>query len=329
MFRRAGAAITPAICGVLLVTYQYKVFCAVVQIWAAAMQNVGDWLKELGLGQYAQRFADHDIEASTLSDLTDQDLEKIGVTLGHRKKLLRAIAALNGAGFVSQPARRSEAQRRRLTVMFADLAVPVWQVTGASVIDSRFDALRAVGRVDEGSQMLRQHQQIATANEWNYSALAVETSLELSRILRGEIKKGVMGLESIIQALEIKYSYQAYADFTRLLLAEFYIELLCGAKKLSIGAIMKSPIFILRAKRGASRRAETLLRMALRNPQISERGLVRARIYFNLGMIHKAMGRLDLAGAHFDEARKVASAQEATALIAKIDAAKASRDFSG
>jgi hypothetical protein len=69
--------------------------------------------------------------------------------------------------------------------------------------------------------------------------------------------------------------------------------------------------------------------MALRNPQISERGVVRARIYFNLGMIHKAMGRLDLAGAHLDEARKVASAQEATALIAKIDAAKASRDFSG
>jgi class 3 adenylate cyclase/tetratricopeptide (TPR) repeat protein len=186
-----------------------------------------------------------------------------------------------------------------------------------------------LGRVEEGSQMLRQHQQIAMANEWNYSALAVEAPLELSRILRGEIKKGVMGLESIIQALETKYSYQAYADLTRLLLAEFYIELLCGTKKVSLSVFMKNPLFIIKAKRGASRRAETLLRAALRNPQISERGVVRARIYFNLGMIHKAMGRLDLASAHFDEAHKVASAQEAAALIAKIDAAKASREISG
>jgi hypothetical protein len=52
--------------------------------------------------------------------------------------------------------------------------------------------------------------------------------------------------------------------------------------------------------------------------------VLRARIVFNLGMIHKAMGRLELARAHFDEARKIASAQEAVALIAKIDAAKTS-----
>jgi SAM domain (Sterile alpha motif)/Adenylate and Guanylate cyclase catalytic domain len=132
MFRRAGAAITPAICGVLLVTYHYKVSSAVVQIWAAAMQNVGDWLKELGLGQYAQRFADNNIEASIRSDLTDEDLEKIGVTLGHCKKLLRAIAALNGVGFVLEPARRSQAQRRQLTVMFADLA-------GSTALPARVD----------------------------------------------------------------------------------------------------------------------------------------------------------------------------------------------
>jgi hypothetical protein len=63
-----------------------------------------------------------------------------------------------------------------------------------------------VGQVEQGSQMLRQYQQTAMTNEWNYSALAVEGPLELSGILRGEIKKGVMRLESVIQALETKYS---------------------------------------------------------------------------------------------------------------------------
>ena len=57
------------------------------------MQQVTDWLEKLGLGQYAQRFAENDISfAVLLPDLTDQHLKEIGVSLGHRLQLLRAIA---------------------------------------------------------------------------------------------------------------------------------------------------------------------------------------------------------------------------------------------
>ena len=59
------------------------------------MTQIADWLRRIGLEQYAQRFAENDIDFSILNDLTDQDLEKIGVaSLGHRRKLLRAIATL-------------------------------------------------------------------------------------------------------------------------------------------------------------------------------------------------------------------------------------------
>ena len=58
------------------------------------MQQVSDWLEKLGLGQYAQRFAENDISFSVLTDLTDQDLKEIGVSLGHLRQLLRAIAEL-------------------------------------------------------------------------------------------------------------------------------------------------------------------------------------------------------------------------------------------
>jgi hypothetical protein len=61
---------------------------------AAAMQQVADWLEKLDLGQYAQRFAENDISFSVLPDLTDQLLKEIGVSLGHRLQLLRAIAEL-------------------------------------------------------------------------------------------------------------------------------------------------------------------------------------------------------------------------------------------
>jgi SAM domain (Sterile alpha motif) len=57
-----------------------------------------DWLEKLGMPEYAQRFAENDIDFAILGDLTDQDLKELGVSsLGHRRKLLRAIAELGSA----------------------------------------------------------------------------------------------------------------------------------------------------------------------------------------------------------------------------------------
>jgi hypothetical protein len=60
------------------------------------MQQIADWLEKLGMSEYAQRFADNDIDFSILGDLTDQHLKDLGVaSLGHRLKILRAIAELH------------------------------------------------------------------------------------------------------------------------------------------------------------------------------------------------------------------------------------------
>jgi|SRR5215469_3187434 len=60
-----------------------------------AMQQIADWLKELGMSEYAERFVENRIDLSVLPDLTDQDLEKLGVLLGDRRKMLRAIRNLD------------------------------------------------------------------------------------------------------------------------------------------------------------------------------------------------------------------------------------------
>jgi class 3 adenylate cyclase/predicted ATPase len=106
------------------------------------MQQIADWLQKLGLGQYAQRFAENDIDFAVLADLTDQDLEKIGVTsLGHRRKLLRAIVDLNrvedeAVKPISAPAAlvapHDTAERRQVTVMFSDLV-------GSTALSARMD----------------------------------------------------------------------------------------------------------------------------------------------------------------------------------------------
>src|SRR5271157_1486500 len=94
-----------------------------------ASMEVGDWLRSLGLSQYEAAFRENGVDADVLVDLTDADLEKIGVLpLGHRKRLLRAIAGLStsAAGSSPSPAVNSRpaadtAERRQLTVMFCDL----------------------------------------------------------------------------------------------------------------------------------------------------------------------------------------------------------------
>src|SRR6266550_4492428 len=97
--------------------------------------DLAEWLGRHGLDQYAQTFAENNIEFSVLPDLTENDLKKLGVSLGHRKKLLRAIEALTAARqptgttsavldvTVTSPPllQPREAEFRQITVMFCDL----------------------------------------------------------------------------------------------------------------------------------------------------------------------------------------------------------------
>src|SRR6476620_746966 len=58
---------------------------------SSAMQQISDWLEKLGLGQYAERFAENGISIAALPHLSDQDLKDIGVLLGHRRIILAAL----------------------------------------------------------------------------------------------------------------------------------------------------------------------------------------------------------------------------------------------
>src|SRR5437868_4065807 len=77
------------------------------------MQQIADWLEKLGMSEYAQRFAENRIDFSVLRELTDQDLKELGVVLGDRRKMLRAIADIDGIekGAPAAPAAATAAQR--------------------------------------------------------------------------------------------------------------------------------------------------------------------------------------------------------------------------
>jgi class 3 adenylate cyclase/predicted ATPase len=103
----------------------------------STVRTIAEWLASLGLSEYAERFAENHVDASVLRDLTDQDLTELGVPLGHRRKMLRAIAELDGAApepaeAATEPVPRDDAERRHLTVMFCDLV-------GSDALSARLD----------------------------------------------------------------------------------------------------------------------------------------------------------------------------------------------
>src|SRR5262245_6192149 len=96
--------------------------------------DLAEWLGRHGLDQYTQTFAENNIDYSVLPDLTEDDLKKLGVLLGHRKKLLRAIDAVRGPSQArdttkvslgrteaTSSAQHRDAEFRQITVMFCDL----------------------------------------------------------------------------------------------------------------------------------------------------------------------------------------------------------------
>src|SRR5499426_2913180 len=110
-----------------------------------ATMDVGGWLRNIGLGQYSPVFIENAIDSDVLQDLTEGDLEKLGIPLGDRKRLIRAIRALlassatastiSGVGEDAQSARprvAAAAERRHLTVMICDLV-------GSTALSGRLD----------------------------------------------------------------------------------------------------------------------------------------------------------------------------------------------
>lgn len=108
------------------------------------MKSIAAWLEEQGLGHHAQTFAEHDIDLETVLDLDDGHLREMGLSLGHRLKLMKAIGDLRrarglraesapaAAAAAAQPKAAAEGERRQLTVMFCDLA-------GSTELSARLD----------------------------------------------------------------------------------------------------------------------------------------------------------------------------------------------
>ena len=124
--------------------------------------DVGRWLRNLGLGRYEPAFIENAVDTDVLPELTESDLEKLGIPLGDRKRLIRAIRTMTGgppsALITSEVGENAPsdsspvvaAERRHLTVMICDLV-------GSTALSARLDP-EDIGRRDRClSGHLRHH----------------------------------------------------------------------------------------------------------------------------------------------------------------------------
>jgi class 3 adenylate cyclase len=120
--------------------------------------EMGEWLRSIDLGQYGPAFRENEIDDEVVRSLTAEDLKDLGVQLvGHRRKIMNAIAKLSGSTAASSIAADSArlttvvemaqatAERRQLTVLFCDLA-------GSTAMSARLDPedMRDVIRAYQG-----------------------------------------------------------------------------------------------------------------------------------------------------------------------------------
>ena len=106
-------------------------------------ENIQQWLERIGIGQYAQAFAENGVDMRALVHLTEQDLKDLGVLLGHRRIILSAAAELSHPDAETQEetekvesSPKSQAERRQVTILFADLS-------GYTALSTKIDAEEA------------------------------------------------------------------------------------------------------------------------------------------------------------------------------------------
>ena len=75
--------------------------------------DLRSWLEDLGLGKCFEIFVANDVDFDLLPELDDGDLERLGISFGHRKRLLRAIAELKACSSAAPAPRRTRRKPQR------------------------------------------------------------------------------------------------------------------------------------------------------------------------------------------------------------------------
>jgi hypothetical protein len=180
----------------------------------------------------------------------------------------------------------------------------------------------SLGDAEHGLDHLVEAIGVASESGWRAVVDYGITFVGVGHVLLGEVDKGIRVIESAIAEFDARGHIFA-AMMARVILAEVYLAMLTSRAALPLFVTLKNLGVILRVKFSGVRRIKALLERAARAPQGDERGVIRARMHKDMGLLHKFKKEPDLAREFLEKARAPAELQGAASLVAEIDAALA------
>jgi class 3 adenylate cyclase/tetratricopeptide (TPR) repeat protein len=203
-------------------------------------------------------------------------------------------------------------------------------VTRSDVVTGNYVKVTAEllsGQIDKALTRLQEQRDWLDSNGWVLSANGADCSIGMALGFGGRMKEAIRYMERAI-AVSDEHGDMYAATWNRITLAEIYLAIVANSgKPPSLHLVTTNLGAIVTGKLRGAERALALLEQARNSKQVHERGVMRARIDFNVGLLLARNRQFDAARQRFLSARAAAEAQDVPPMIARIDAALARLPF--
>ena len=196
-------------------------------------------------------------------------------------------------------------------------------VTRSDVVTGNYVKVTAEllsGQIENALTRLQEQRDWLETNGWIFSANGADCSIGTALAFGGRLKEAIRHLDKAIVASDLHGDVYA-ATWNRIALAETYLAILSNSGKPSFRLLTNNLGAIVTGKLRGAERALALLEQAGNSKQVHERGVLRARIDFNVGLLLERNRRFDAARERLLSARAAAEAQNVPPLVARIDTA--------
>jgi tetratricopeptide (TPR) repeat protein len=196
-------------------------------------------------------------------------------------------------------------------------------VTRSDVVTGNYVKVNAEllsGQIDQALERFEEQREWLESNGWVLSANGADCSIGTALALGGRLKEAIRHLEKAITVSDAHGDVYA-STWNRIALAEIYLAIVANSGKPSLRIVATNLGAIVTGKLRGAERALALLEQARGNNQVHERGVMRARIDFNVGLLLERRRQFDAARQRFLSARAAAEAQAVPPMVARIDAA--------
>ena len=227
-----------------------------------------------------------------------------------------------GLWLLSLIALHSDSYAEALEYSEQSLAVAVTPVDQNLCTVSKLTALVLLRRTEEGAMLLEAYRRCCVADGQLARLNITDTIFGVCKILQGNIRDGLRLIEEAILRRE-KEGYQFMADWSRLYLAEIYLQIIAGNEKLPLPTLLWNLPILVRVVVTAPSRIPDLLKRVLANPHFDPAGHHIGRAQMILGLFYKVKKKRALALQHLSEAKRILSQFGQTPILARVDTALA------